>query len=172
MANAEKIPVESLPVPAKKGGNRLPMILLGLILLILLGLCGYMMVSLRALQSKVAPNAQAGAASASKVVDLYQQLEPAFVVNFQDDDATRYLQVGVTVMAHDPAVIQAVKDNDPVIRNALVMLFSAQTFAQLSDTAGKQKLQAEALAAVRKIVAPRVGKSSVDALYFTSFVMQ
>jgi flagellar FliL protein len=172
MANAEKIPVESLPVAAKKGANRLPMILLGLILLILLGLCGYMLVSLRALQSKVAPNAQAAAASASKAADLYQQLEPAFVVNFQDDDATRYLQVGVTVMAHDPAVIQAVKDSDPVIRNALVMLFSAQTFAQLSDTTGKQKLQAEALAAVRKIVAQRVGKSSVDALYFTSFVMQ
>ncbi|MET0330878.1 MAG: flagellar basal body-associated FliL family protein [Dyella sp.] len=173
MANAEKIPVESLPVPAKKGANRLPVILLGLILLILLGLCGYMMVTLHALQSKVGPNAPTGSTTGpSKVVDLYQQLEPAFVVNFQDDDATRYLQVGVTVMAHDPAVIQAIKDNDPVIRNALVMLFSAQSFAQLSDTAGKQKLQADALAAVRKIVAQRIGKSSVDALYFTSFVMQ
>jgi flagellar FliL protein len=52
------------------------------------------------------------------------------------------------------------------------MLFSSQTFVELSNTAGKQKLQAEALAAVRKIVTDKVGNPGVDALYFTSFVMQ
>jgi flagellar FliL protein len=64
------------------------------------------------------------------------------------------------------------KDNDPVIRNALVILFSSQTIAELGNTAGKQKLQAQALTAVRKIVADKIGKPGVDALYFTSFVMQ
>jgi len=53
-----------------------------------------------------------------------------------------------------------------------VMLFSSQTFDQLSTTAGKQKLQSEALAAIRKIVDDKLGGSGVDALYFTSFVMQ
>jgi flagellar FliL protein len=75
-------------------------------------------------------------------------------------------------MSRDPAAIQALKDNDPVIRNALVMLFSSQTFVELSNTAGKQKLQTEALGAVRKIVADKIGNPGVDALYFTSFVMQ
>jgi flagellar protein FliL len=68
--------------------------------------------------------------------------------------------------------VQAVKDSDPVIRNALVMLFSSQTYAGLSDTSGKVKLQAQALDAVRKVVADKIGKPDVDALYFTSFVMQ
>ena len=99
-------------------------------------------------------------------------MDPGFVVNFQDDRALRFLQVGITVMSHDPEAIQAVKDTDPVIRNALVMLFSGQDATTLTDVKGKQKLQAEALAAVQKIVAEKTGKPGIDALYFTSFVMQ
>ena len=103
---------------------------------------------------------------------LYQALDPSFVVNFQDERALRFLQVGITVMSHDPEAIQAVKDTDPVIRNALVMLFSGQDATTLTDAKGTQKLQAEALAAVPKIVADKTGKPGIDALYFTSFVMQ
>jgi flagellar FliL protein len=139
--------------------------------LIALGIGGFMLVGQRSVQAKSAGGVSA-AASAVNITDVYLPLEPAFVVNFQDDSATRYLQVGVTVMSRDPAAIQAMKDNDPVIRNALVILFSSQTIAELGNTAGKQKLQAQALGAVRKIVADKIGKPGVDALYFTSFVMQ
>ena len=104
--------------------------------------------------------------------EFFLPLDPAFVVNFRDDDAMRYLQVGVTLMAHDQAALDTVKGVDPVVRNALVMLFSRQSYSILSDPAGKQKLQAEALDAVRKIVQARTGKPGIDALYFTSFVMQ
>lgn len=173
MAIADNIPLESMPLPVKKSGNRLVVIALAVVIVLLLGACGYLWMSLSKLQAKAAPVAAHAVEAKPKPIELYAQLDPAFVVNFKDDDATRYLQVGVTVMAHDPAVIQAIKDTDPVVRNALVMLFSSQTYAQLSDTAGKQKLQDQALAAIRKIVADKVGKSgAVDALYFTSFVMQ
>jgi flagellar FliL protein len=94
------------------------------------------------------------------------------VVNFRDDQSMRFLQVGVSLMSHDAAALAAAKDAEPVIRNALVMLFSSQDYAILSDSAGKQKLQAQALAAVRKIVNDRLGRPGVEALYFTSFVMQ
>jgi flagellar protein FliL len=135
--------------------------------LALAGGVGYML-----LQSRGAKAAGTAVAAAAKAPELYLPLDPAFVVNFQDQDSTRYLQVGVTLMTHDANAVQAMKDSDPVIRNALVMLFSSQTYAGLSDTAGKKKLQAEALDAVRKIVADKTGKPDVDALYFTSFVMQ
>jgi flagellar FliL protein len=113
---------------------------------------------------------------AAKVADtlpeLYLAMEPAFVVNFRDDDAMRYLQVGVSLMSHDQAALNTAKEADPVIRNALLMLFSRQDYAILSDPVGKQKLQAQALEAVRKIVGERLGRPGIDALYFTSFVMQ
>jgi len=149
------------PAKKKRGGT---MMVIGAAVLLLAAGGGYMLTR--------SHGAQAATADAPKAPELFLPLDPAFVVNFQDQDSTRYLQVGVTVMTHDAAAVQAMKDSDPVIRNALVMLFSSQTYAGLSDTAGKKKLQQEALDDVRKIVADKTGKPDVDALYFTSFVMQ
>lgn len=104
--------------------------------------------------------------------DLYLPLEPPFVVNFQDGDSLRYLQVGITLMSHDPKAIETAKAADPVIRNALVALLSNQQFAFLSTTAGRQKLQGEALVAVQRVVKERLGRPGIEALYFTSYVMQ
>lgn len=111
-------------------------------------------------------------ASAAPRPERYLALDPAFVVNFRDEQAVRYLQVGVSLMSHDQAALDAAREASPVIRNALVMLFSGQSYEGLIDAAGKQKLQAQALAAVQKIVSERTGKPGIDALYFTSFVMQ
>lgn len=104
--------------------------------------------------------------------ELYLPLEPAFVVTLRDGDALRYLQVGVTLMAHDQAAIGAAKEVDPVVRDGLVSLFSNQKFDVVSEAAGREKLQADALAAVRGIVQKRLGRPGIDALYFTSFVIQ
>ena len=170
MAKAENVEAEAPAAVAKKKGGKGMLLIVGAAVVAALGIGGFMFMSQRAAQAKSVAGAPGTAAV--KVAEVYLPLEPVFVVNFQDNDATRYLQVGVTVMSRDPAAIQALKDNDPVIRNALVMLFSSQTFVELSNTAGKQKLQTEALGAVRKIVADKIGNPGVDALYFTSFVMQ
>ena len=165
MANAETVDGNEVAAGTKKkGGIKM---YAGIAVLALLGVGGYLYS-----RAQHAQPTAAAAAVAPKAPELFLPLDPAFVVNFQDQDATRYLQVGVTVMTHDPAAVQAMKESDPVIRNALVMLFSSQTYAGLSDIAGKKKLQAEALEAVRKIVVDKTGKPDVDALYFTSFVMQ
>lgn len=121
---------------------------------------------------KAAPADKAADAAPQKKPEFFLPLDPAFVVNFRDDEAVRYLQVGVTVMTHDATSLDLVKEAQPVIRNELLMLFSGQNYATLIDAAGKQKLQAQALAAVQKIIKERAGKPGVDALYFTSFVMQ
>ncbi|KRE90916.1 flagellar basal body protein FliL [Frateuria sp. Soil773] len=164
MANEE---VEAV-VAAPAGKRRSPLVIgLAVALLAVSGVCAYVLFGGR------------GAAAASKASEpapakheLYLPLEPAFVVNFRDDDSMRFLQVGVSLMSHDPAALAAAKDADPVIRDALVKLFSSKDYAILSDAAGKQKLQADALAAVRAIVGARYGKPGIEALYFTSFVMQ
>ncbi|WP_230473604.1 flagellar basal body-associated FliL family protein [Dyella choica] len=162
MANADNREDEAPATTTKKKGGR-AMMFAGIAMLVLLGAGGYLYTRGHGAQAAATP---------PKPPELFLPLDPAFVVNFQDQDATRYLQVGVTVMTHDPAAVQAMKESDPVIRNALVMLFSSQTYAGLSDITGKQKLQNQALDAVRKVVADKTGKPDVDALYFTSFVMQ
>ena len=118
----------------------------------------------------------AGEASATEAARskpaVYLQLDPAFVVNFQDEAALRFLQIGVTVMSHDPEAIAAAKEADPEIRNALLMLFSAQDMKSLSDVKGKQKLQSAALAEVQRVLKSKIGRPGVDAVLFTSFIMQ
>jgi len=169
MSNAEQSPVEQ---PAKKGGaGRGTILVLVFALLVVSAVCGYALFTLRG-HAADGGSRTAEAKPEKKGPEVFLAMDPAFVVNFQKAEGLSYLQVGVTLMSHDPAAIQAAKDADPVIRNALVMLFSSQDYAELADIQGKQKLQAKALAAVQKILQERTGHAGVEALYFTSFVMQ
>ncbi|WP_445144333.1 flagellar basal body-associated FliL family protein [Dyella sp. Tek66A03] len=141
---------------------------MALAVLAMAGVCAYVLMGQR--HQATAEGAEPKVAESKQ--EQYLPLDPPFVVNFRDDQSMRFLQVGVSLMSHDAAALAAAKDAEPVIRNALVMLFSSQDYTILSDSAGKQKLQAQALAAVRKIVGDRLGRPGVEALYFTSFVMQ
>ncbi len=169
MSNAEQSPVVEAPVK-NAGGGRTTILILALALILVSAVCGYALYTLRG--HNAPGTAQAEAPAKEKKPELFMALDPAFVVNFRNADSLSYLQVGVTLMSHDPLVLQSAKEADPVIRNALLMLFSSQDYTELSSTDGKQKLQAKALAAVQKILTDRTGKPGVDALYFTSFVMQ
>jgi flagellar protein FliL len=104
---------------------------------------------------------------------LYIALDPPFVTNFEADQVVRFLQISVQVMTHDQATVDLIKGNDPVIRNDLLLLFSNQKYADISTREGMERLRAQALIAVRKAVEANGGKPErVEALYFTSFVMQ
>lgn len=102
----------------------------------------------------------------------YLALDPAFVVNLADADATRYLQTSVEVMARDPESIEAAKANMPAIRNSLLMLFSQKTAVELNDRDGREKLRELALAEVQKVLEAETGDPGVEAVFFTSFVTQ
>jgi flagellar protein FliL len=104
---------------------------------------------------------------------LYVPLDPPFVANFQGDQQVRFLQITAQIMTHDPKTVEALKASDPIIRNDLLMLFSNQKATDLATSEGKEKLRAEALAAVRKVLSANDGKpEKVDTVLFTTFVMQ
>ncbi|WP_036111218.1 MULTISPECIES: flagellar basal body-associated FliL family protein [Luteibacter] len=154
--------------PAKKKGKGKLLIIGAVIVLAAGGAGGWFL--MKGGHGKTSAADAAAAAKAKPAV--YLQLDPAFVVNFQDEAALRFLQVGVNVMSHDPEAIAAAKEADPEIRNALLMLFSAQDVKSLSDVKGKQKLQAAALAEIQRVLKEKIGRPGVDAVYFTSFIMQ
>lgn len=103
---------------------------------------------------------------------IYFKVEPTFVVNFQAQEALRFLQVNVEVMAKDQQVIAAVEQHMPVIRNNLILLFSSQDFTTISTRVGKERLRAQVLAETQKVLKEKTGKPGIEAVYFTSFVMQ
>jgi flagellar FliL protein len=76
-------------------------------------------------------------------------------------------------MSREQAVVDEIKNNEPAIRNDLVLLYSAQQPEALLAPEGKEKLRQATLEAVRKTIAAEGAKAeAVEAVYFTSFVIQ
>ena len=108
-----------------------------------------------------------------KLPPQFVALDPPFVVNFQPGSSARFLQVAVQVMTRDAQMVAQLEHLSPVIRNDLLMLFGNKQVAEVSTPEGKEGLRSATLEAVRRIVAEEHGKpDAVEAVYFTSFVMQ
>ena len=165
MANATTT-AASEPGAAPQKKRALPLWLILAIAVAVLGAGGFLL-----LHGRAAAGAH-GAHTVPSGPPHYLALKP-FVVNFQSGQAVRYLQVSLQVMSRDPATLALLKQNDPVVRNDLLLLLSNQRYATLDTEAGKQRLRAAVLADVRKVVGAAGGHPShVEAIYFTSFVMQ
>jgi len=123
---------------------------------------------------RAAPDDAAAEESAAPAhaIAIYQDLRPEFIVNSLAVGQHRYLQTDVTVMARDPAVIAAVNAHAPVIRSALVNILADQDFLLLQSDAAKQSLREKMRAAVDATVQKEAGVTGVEAVLFTSFVMQ
>ncbi len=160
------IPLETVPTPAKK--RTLPLWLIIVIGTVVVGGGAGGAMALHLFGSSAA-HAKVKAPSGPPI---YLPLKP-FVVNFQAGQMVRYLQVSIQVMSRDPKTIALLTQNDPMIRNDLLLLLGGQQYTTLDTEAGKEALRAQVLGAIRKVTAQNGGKpGNVEAIYFTSFVMQ
>jgi flagellar FliL protein len=108
----------------------------------------------------------------NNAANIYHTLHPNFVVNFENPNKARFLQVSVEVMAYSDDVIDQVKQHAAVIRNNLLMLFSSQDAQHLRTRDGKEALRQEVLTEIQNILEQQTGTPGVEQAYFTSFVMQ
>ncbi|TMN15178.1 flagellar basal body-associated FliL family protein [Pseudoxanthomonas sp. X-1] len=172
------VPVASKPAAAAdapKKKSKLPLII-GALVLLGAGVAGGWFFQQRAggghAAADAAPAGEHGAAAKAKAGATYFALDPAFVVNLADTDATRYLQADVQVMTRDPETLKALQDQAPAIRNRLLLLFGQQTAAGLAQRSGKERLQDAALVEVKKVLAGEGGPNKPEAVLFTSLVVQ
>ena len=123
---------------------------------------------------RAAPDDTAAEESATPAhpIAIYLDLRPEFIVNSLAVGQHRYLQTDVTIMARDPAVIAAVSAHAPVIRSALVNILADQDFIALQSADAKQSLREKMRAAIDATVQKEAGITGVEAVLFTSFVMQ
>lgn len=103
---------------------------------------------------------------------IYIPLNPAFVVNFENQDQVSFLQVDIQVMTFDPKVEEALKVHNPAVRNELLLLLGGKQYHEINTREGKRDLSQEAIKAIRQVLDDVGSPSSIEALYFTSFVMQ
>jgi len=103
---------------------------------------------------------------------LYLEVTPPFVVNLNEADAVHFLQVEVSLMAYDQPTLDKAREQLPLIRHHLVLLFGDQTFADIRTQEGKVKLQGAAREIVRAALTKAVGAPLIEDLYLTSVVGQ
>ena len=104
---------------------------------------------------------------------IYVTLEPPFVVNFQAGKPAKFLQITMEISTRDQGAAQILKDNNPLLRNDILMLFGAQQYENVAVQEGREALRAQTLDIVRGVVKKEGGKpGDIEAVYFTSFVMQ
>jgi len=109
---------------------------------------------------------------AAKAAAIYVDLHPAFTVNLQGKSKARFLQASVQVLTREPKVEEQIKQHSPMIRNRLMLLFSGKTSQDLSTVEGKETLQQEARSAIENVLKAENSEGGVEAVFFTSFVMQ
>ena len=117
-----------------------------------------------------ATEAAAGNGEAKK--PIYIPLTPPFVVNLENQEQVSFLQVEIEVMTYDPKVEEALKIHAARIRGELLLLLGSKQYHEISNIEGKRKLSQEAIAEIQKILQETGTTGTVQALYFTSFVMQ
>ena len=169
--NAPEAETETPAAPPKK--RRLLKILLPLALLLGAGGGG----AWYFLQDHPPPAAgKPGAAKAAKAVPakppVFVALEP-FTVNLQHDEASpQYLQIGLALKVADLTVVEAVKLHTPEIRNRILLLLTGKSARDISTVAGKQALSTELAREIGQPLAGSVPAAAINAVLFTSFVIQ
>jgi len=109
------------------------------------------------------------AAAAEK---LYFDLTKPLVVNLPKGTGAKFVMIAITFLVEGADMVDALKKNEPMIRNNLLMLISAQNAEELKTREGKDKLRAGIQESVSATLTKMAGKSRLKDIYFTSFVMQ
>ena len=160
---------EGAEVEAPKRGTK--GLIIGAILLLVLAGGGF--AAFKMLGHKEDPKKKEAVKKEALLPARYVTLDPPFVVNFQAESTVRFLQITIGIMTRDVEIEKIIKDNDPRIRNDLLLILGNQNYESVSKLEGKEDLRKRCLEAVRAVVKDSGGESvKVEALYFTSFVMQ
>jgi flagellar FliL protein len=102
----------------------------------------------------------------------YIDMKPSFVTNYGGTGAIHFLKADIALRVGSGEAAKAVNHHMPQLRHALVMLLSRQEEATLSSLEGKEQLRQEALAAVQQVLETEQGRSGVQDLLFTGFILQ
>ncbi len=104
-------------------------------------------------------------------VTLYATLVQRMNVAIDVEGKARYVQVGVSAMAREQSVIDALGVHQPLIQSRISSLVTSQDFQALRTEQGKEALRAGIMAMVQKVLEAEKSKG-IEQVYFTEFVLQ
>lgn len=161
---------------AAQGGKKSPLLIL-LILLVIMGVCAigaYAYVEISKLKNQVTHINDGKPSSKPNVesVPVYMELD-TFTVSLKPDahDSDRILYIGLTLKVTDAETKTVLEKHLPEIRSHLLVLFSQQTAAELTDDQAKALLAAKTKDAVNASL-PGQHKPMVTNVLFNAFILR
>ncbi|HSG92813.1 MAG TPA: flagellar basal body-associated FliL family protein [Methylotenera sp.] len=148
-------------------------LLLGIIILVILAVAGLAAAYFLSGDDNDAESTET--AEAPKAAPIYYDVKDPFIVNFgkQSNDAVRYLQVKLKVMARNQQAIDDFVAHEPAIIHELLLLFFSQNYDDLNTSEGTRELQQATLKTINQQLATLAdNQQGLEAVYFTSLVMQ
>jgi len=152
--------------PAKPKSKKLLFILIGVVVLALAGAGGAFFI----LKKNTAVDEDGEETSQSAKDDRAARSPPTFlpleamVVNLADPGGNRFAQLGITLQVEDAKAAEAMKVYMPNIRNGILMLISQRTSESMLQMEGKQKLSADIVREVSRVMGfPVPASEKVDA---------
>lgn len=101
---------------------------------------------------------------------IYYEIDPPLIVNLKDTDAI--LQVGISLGTHFASVSEALKNDDPALRSAILFALADVQADTATNDASKEQLLATIVEVVNRQLQHDGYNGSIDSAYFTSFIIQ
>lgn len=121
---------------------------------------------------KPAAEAEATPTEPVKQPAQYLELKPAIIVTYSYKGKQRFIQVQLSVMARDTAVLDAVELHTPVIRNRLINLYGGKDFDSMQTHEGRVALLEESKATINSILQEQKVTGEVETVLFQNLVLQ
>jgi flagellar FliL protein len=102
----------------------------------------------------------------------YLPIDPPFVVNINNGNGFNFLQVNTELKLANPEFSGMVKHHMAAIRHIMIMLLSSQSTNEIRTLEGKELLREKALEAIQAVLEEETGDTTIEAVYFTGFVIQ
>lgn len=103
---------------------------------------------------------------------FYAAMPRPFLFNLSDNGRTRLVEIKVQLMVRGNDDDTLIKKHIPLIEDALLTTFSSADIQKMSSPAGKDELRLLALRNVQNTLQPVTGRTVVEKVLFTGFVMQ
>jgi len=174
---AEKENDEDLDLDVKTGGKSKNIILIALVVLLLLvgggGAAFFLLGGDDKAEDAEAKDTTEHAAEKVEAKEThYFKLGKEFVVNLEDNRKVKFMQVDIQVMAHQVEPFALIEHHMPVIRNKVMLILSSQKYEEVNTQEGKEKMREDIKQAIQEILHEESPEANIEAVYFTSLIMQ
>ncbi|NRA24938.1 MAG: flagellar basal body-associated FliL family protein [Oleispira sp.] len=159
--------------PESEGGGKKKLIIIVVAIVVLIAVAVGATVFLMSGDSEEVPIEEvAEVVEEVSIPAQYIKMKPRFIVNFNVGTRQRFLQTSIEIMTRSQGVVDAVELHNPMLRNEIVRILSAQDFKKLRTPEGRVELKAKLHDQLATVLKREADIEGVEAVLFTDFVMQ